>query len=101
MFHVLQRAAQTNPTLKAVDWANPVPTDPGDWEINPEALLRVRTSIAATAAHPGPVADPEDVTAGHQDGDDGVAVPSVGEHLEAEIADGDGYWTAEVPVDVG
>ena len=28
MFHVLQRAAQTNPKLKATDWAHPVPADP-------------------------------------------------------------------------
>jgi hypothetical protein len=58
MFHVLQRAAQTNPKLKAVDWAEPVPADPQDWEINPEALLRVRTNVAAIA---GPVVNPDDV----------------------------------------
>ena len=59
MFHVLQRAAQTNPKLKATDWAHPVPADPEDWEINPEALLRVRTNIAAIAAHTDPGSDPE------------------------------------------
>lgn len=52
MFWVLQRASQTNPTLKANDWAYPVPTDPGGWEINPEALLRVRTNIADAATEP-------------------------------------------------
>jgi hypothetical protein len=52
MFWVLQRASQTNPTLKAHDWAYPVPTDPGGWEINPEALLRVRTNIADAATEP-------------------------------------------------
>ena len=57
MFHVLQRAAQTNPKLKAVDWAQPVPADPQDWEINPEALLRVRTNVAAIAAHTDPGTD--------------------------------------------
>ena len=65
MFHVLQRAAQTNPKLKAVDWAQPVPADPRDWDINPEALLRVRTNIAAIAAHTDP--DPDEGSAGHQD----------------------------------
>ena len=62
MFHVLQRAAQTNPKLKAVDWAYPVPADPQDWEINPEALLRVRTNIAAIAAHTGTEIDPDEPT---------------------------------------
>ena len=70
MFHVLQRAAQTNPKLKAVDWANPVPADPWDWDINPEALLRVRTNIAAVAAHADADAEPDDVTTGYQDDDD-------------------------------
>lgn len=60
MFWVLQRASQTNPSLKAHDWAYPVPADPADWEINPEALLRVRTSIAdAAAAHPTEQPDDE------------------------------------------
>jgi hypothetical protein len=54
MFHVLQRAAQTNPKLKAVDWSHPVPANPEDWEINSEALLRVRTNIAAVTAHTPP-----------------------------------------------
>ena len=47
IFHVLQRAAQTNAQLKAFDWAHEVPPDPADWTINTEALLRVRTSVAA------------------------------------------------------
>lgn len=51
MFWVLQRASQTNPSLKAHDWAYPVPADPAGWEINPEALLRVRTNIADAATH--------------------------------------------------
>jgi hypothetical protein len=59
MFYVLQRASQTNPKLKAVDWANPVPADPQEWEINPEALLRVRTNLADTT---GPGSDPEEPT---------------------------------------
>ena len=60
MFWVLQRASQTNPSLKAYDWAHPVPADPADWEINPEALLRVRTNIAdAAAAYPTDQSDDE------------------------------------------
>ena len=83
MFHVLQRAAQTNPKLKAVDWANPVPTDPRDWDINPEALLRVRTNIAART---DPDPDPDDGSAGHQDGfGDDMEGPSVVEDLEDEL----------------
>jgi hypothetical protein len=52
MFWVLQRASQTNPTLKAHDWSFPVPADPTGWEINPEALLRVRTNIADADTSP-------------------------------------------------
>ena len=101
MFHVLQRAAQTNPKLKAIDWANPVPADPRDWDINPEALLRVRTNIAAVAAHADAGAEPDDVTTGYQDDDDVEDLP-VDEHLEADPAtDGaDRDWT-EAPADVG
>jgi len=85
MFHVLQRAAQTNPKLKAVDWANPVPTDPRDWDINPEALLRVRTNIAAIAARTDPDLDPDEGSAGHQDRVDDMEGPSVDEDLEDEL----------------
>jgi hypothetical protein len=85
MFHVLQRAAQTNPKLKAVDWANPVPTDPRDWDINPEALLRVRTNIAAVAARTDPDLDPDEGSAGHQDRVDDIEGPSVDEDLEDEL----------------
>jgi len=94
MFHVLQRAAQTNPKLKAVDWARPVPADPRDWEINPEALLRVRTNIAA---HPDP--DPDEGSAGHQDGG-GVEGPPVGADPGDDLGDG-GADRTETPVDVG
>lgn len=52
IFYVLQRASQTNPKLKPVDWSVDVPADPHAWEINPEALLQVRTNVVA-AAHAG------------------------------------------------
>lgn len=42
IFWPLQCASQTNAVLKPVDWANPVPTDPNQWLINPEALDSVR-----------------------------------------------------------
>ena len=86
--------AQTNPKLKAVDWARPVPADPRDWEINPEALLRVRTNIAA---HPDP--DPDEGSAGHQDGG-GVEGPPVGADPGDDLGDG-GADRTETPVDVG
>ena len=41
---------------------NPVPADPRDWDINPEALLRVRTNIAATAARDPPDPDPDEAS---------------------------------------
>lgn len=47
IFDVLQRASQTNADLKPADWAHPVPADAADWTINPEALYRVRTGVAA------------------------------------------------------
>ena len=47
IFDVLQRASQTNANLKPTDWAYEVPPDPADWTINPEALYRVRTGVAA------------------------------------------------------
>ena len=80
MFWVLQRASQTNPKLKAHDWSFPVPSDPSEWAINPEALLRVRTNIADTAS-----AQLDD----HPDDDDepaGVADPSDDELEEADAA---------------
>jgi len=58
IFHVLQRASQTNPTLKPVDWSHPVPSDPSQWEINPEGLLRVRSTVAAHTADHG-ASDPD------------------------------------------
>ena len=58
----------------------------------------MRTNIAAIAAHTDPVADPDLVTAGHQDSDD-IEGPPVGEDPEDELED-DPDWT-ETPVDVG
>ena len=69
-----------------------VPTDPLDWDINPEALLRVRTNIAAVAARTDPDLDPDDGSAGHQDSGDDME----GEDLEDELDE----WT-DTPVDVG
>ena len=99
MFHVLQRAAQTNPKLKAVDWAQPVPADPLDWDINPEALLRVRTNIAAHTDTDTDT-DTDEGSAGHQD--DAGEGPSVGEELEDELDDSGRDWTeTPAPVDLG
>ena len=65
IFFVIQRAAQTNPDLKPLDWAHPVPADPEQWEINPEALLRVRTQANAAADH----TDHDQDLTGSPDGD--------------------------------
>ena len=93
MFHVLQRAAQTNPKLKAVDWSHPVPANPEDWEINPEALLRVRTNIAAVTAHTPPGDIDEETTTGDPAG------PGGDEDLE-QVDAGAAAWT-ETPAGVG
>ena len=61
-----------------------MPTDPRDWDINPEALLRVRTNIAAIAARTDPDLDPDEASAGHQDRVDDME-PSVDEDLEDEL----------------
>ena len=97
MFHVLQRAAQTNPKLKAVDWAQPVPADPQDWQINPEALLRVRTNVAAIAAHSAPGADPEKDLPSDQDPEEAVGDEDI---QDLDDLEGDRDWT-QAPVDVG
>jgi len=95
MFHELQRAAQTNPKLKAVDWAVPLPADPQDWEINPEALLRVRTNIAAIAANTDAEPDDDNNVPAEQDGIDRWAEPDL-----EETSDDTPSWT-ETPLDVG
>ena len=75
-----------------------MPADPRDWEINPEALLRVRTNIAAVAAQADDTdQDPDDVDPMDQDGTD---TGDAGEELEEEIPAGDRGWT-ETPVNVG
>ena len=85
MFFVLQRAAQTNPVLKPIDWAIPVPADPHEWEINPEALMRVRTNVAAAIDHQT-VIDPDGDEPGEWDGEDN----RTGDDLwDADDRDGD------------
>ena len=96
MFYVLQRAAQTNPKLKAIDWANPVPADPQDWEINPEALLRVRTNVTAIAAHTGlGTDDQDDIEDLASDEDLGA-----GDDLNSELGEDD-QDLAPTPADMG
>ena len=98
MFHVLQRAAQTNPKLKAVDWAHPVPADPEDWEINPEALLRVRTNIAAIAAHTDARRRrPEELTTGDQT----MPTPTPSTRTSSPSSTPAPLDWTETPVDVG
>ena len=87
---------QTNPKLKAIDWAVLVPADPQDWEINPEPLLRVRTNIAAIAAKTGTEADPDEAAFDHDDGSsEQWTEPDPGEEPAANR-----NWT-EAPVEVG
>ena len=87
VFGPLQRAAQTNPSLKGIDWAIPVPADPAQWDLNPTALLQARRGVHDTAATTAYQADDSDLPV-HQDdlappaslpaGDTGPAAPPTG-----------------------
>ena len=80
---------------------NPVPADPRDWDINPEALLRVRTNIAAIAAHADADADPDESPRDTRTTTTSRCCPSMSDLEDEPATDGaDRDWT-ETPVDVG